>query len=73
MSEYYKDLSNTKYPDEIDEIQHVNDIGADTYRLANQYKTLAASGKIEEANTLLNEHPELSKCSIIFMLRCCYV
>lgn len=64
MSEYYKDLSNTKYPDEIDEIQHVNDIGADTYGLANQYKTLAASGKIEEANTLLNEHPELSKCSI---------
>lgn len=64
MSEYYKDLSNTKYPDEIDEIQHVNDIGADTYGLANQYKTLAASGKIEEANTLLNEHPELAKCGI---------
>lgn len=64
MSEYYKDLSNTKYPDEIDEIQHVNDIGADTYGLANQYKTLVASGKIEEANTLLNEHPELSQCSI---------
>ena len=64
MSEYYKDLTNTTYPDEIDEIQHVNDIGADTYGLANQYKTLVASGKIEEANTLLNEHPELSKCSI---------
>ena len=57
MSEYYKDLTNTTYPDEIDEIQHVNDIGADTYGLANQYKTLVASGKIEEANTLLNEHP----------------
>ena len=64
MSEYYKDLTNTTYPDEIDEIQHVNDIGADTYGLANQYKTLVASGKIEEASALLNEHPELSQCSI---------
>lgn len=64
MSEYYKDLTNTTYPDEIDEIEHVSDISADTYELVNQYKTLVAAGKFEEASALLNEHPELSQCSI---------
>ena len=64
MSEYYKDLTNTTYPDEIDEIEHVSDISADTYELANQYKALVATGKFEEASALLNEHPELSQCSI---------
>lgn len=64
MSDYYNDLTLTSYPNNIDEIEHVNDIDNTTYELANEYKSLIANKNFTGANDLLQANPELAKCGI---------
>lgn len=55
----YEDTPLTNFPDAEDNWARMSDINATLLSVALQYNSLWEAGQIDEANALLDEHPEL--------------
>lgn len=62
MSETYKDLPHTGLPEKKTNLIKFRDPYASEIDLANQYDSYMASGKLDLAQTLLNDNPSLKEC-----------
>lgn len=62
MSETYKDLPHTGLPEKKTNLIKFRDPYASEITLANQYDSYMASGKVDLAQTLLNDNPSLKEC-----------
>ena len=62
MSETYKDLPHTGLPEKKTNLIKFRDPYASEINLANQYDSYIASGKVDLAQTLLNDNPSLKEC-----------
>ena len=64
MSELYTDLTETNFPQAVDTFNRVTDVTLDLLPLVQEYQSLYANGKINEAASLLAENPSLQNCMI---------
>lgn len=64
MSETYKDLIHSDFPDKVSSLLNIRDPKASEISLINQYNTYMASGNINAATNMFIENPELQQCII---------
>lgn len=64
MSKLYEEYPSSNFPDSLDTFNRVTDVTISLLPLVQQYNSLYASGKIDEAYNILKNNPELQNCII---------